>query len=262
MWACQRHLRPPAWCPHPLPSLHALQRGQPAQLASAGRRLMPLAPVSGWITASSAARFAASAMDLCFRAGSQMLRPAPRGCRSAHPVLNSLIPSSHNMMACLPRPWSEPLPALHPHPFLSLHALQPRQPARLASTGQRHVQPAPVSGCITAGSPPDAHRMRLIETGRMTLCFSRQPEVGLSAPPAPTCLGSTPTPLAPRLQSYQPAQLASAGRRLMPLAPVSGWIVCIVCSPVCFLGDGPVLSSWQQDAGARTHEPPQRSPTL
>ena len=79
---------PPPWATHIFPS-HALQRRQPALLASAGLRLQPTAPVSGCITASSAAQDAAWAMDLCFRAGSQMLGPALRVCRSApNPVLN------------------------------------------------------------------------------------------------------------------------------------------------------------------------------
>jgi len=86
-----------ATCAH-TPIAPRLQRLQPAPPASAGPRLNTLAPVSGWITASSAPRFAASAMDLCLGAGSHMLGPALRGCRSAHPVLNLLMPPSYGMM--------------------------------------------------------------------------------------------------------------------------------------------------------------------
>jgi len=49
-WACQRHLRPPAWCLQPSPSLHALQLDQPAILACGVQPQMQSAPVSTWYT--------------------------------------------------------------------------------------------------------------------------------------------------------------------------------------------------------------------
>jgi hypothetical protein len=148
----------PTWCPHPRPSLHALQRCKPALLASAGRRLMPLAPVSGWITACIICCMQRGllpwrwtcASELAARWWGQHSRAASYStqCSSYTTIL-----SDDGMKACLPCP-SKPPHARHPPTHTTLlHALQPRQPARLASTGRRLVRPALVSACIPAGSP-------------------------------------------------------------------------------------------------------------
>ena len=75
------------------PSLHALQRCQPALLTSAGPRLMLLVPVSGWITASSAA---ACSPGCCLGDGPVLQSWPDAGARSqgllqSSPTYNNLV---------------------------------------------------------------------------------------------------------------------------------------------------------------------------